>query len=71
MQKMLMPFWIQSLKLPSDTILYSAEADYIMLNFCPNPDIPNQKAEHYTEERIKAAANENLKDKIKETTVNQ
>ena len=31
-----------------------------------NPDIPNQKAERYTEERIKAAANENLKDKIKE-----
>jgi len=39
---------------------------YIMQNYCPNPDIPNQKAEHYTEERIKAAANENLKDKIKE-----
>ena len=28
-------------------------------------DISNQKAEHYTEERIKAAANENLKDKRK------
>ena len=40
--------------------------NYIMQNFCPNPDIPNQKAERYTEERIKAAANENLKDKIKE-----
>jgi len=39
---------------------------YIAQNFCPNPDIPNQKAEHYTDERIKAAANENLKDKIKE-----
>jgi len=39
---------------------------YIMQNFCPNPDLPNQKAERYTEERIKAAANENLKDKIKE-----
>jgi hypothetical protein len=39
---------------------------YIMQNFCPNPDLPNQKAEQYTEERIKAAANENLKDKIKE-----
>jgi hypothetical protein len=39
---------------------------YIMRNFCPNPDLPNQKAERYTEERIKAAANENLKDKIKE-----
>jgi len=40
--------------------------NYIIQNFCPNPDIPNQKAEHYTEERIKAAANENLKDKIRE-----
>jgi hypothetical protein len=41
-------------------------SDYIMQNFCPNPDIPNQKAEQYTEERIKTAANENLKDKIRE-----
>jgi len=40
--------------------------NYIMQNFCPNPDIPNQKAERYTEERIKAAANENIKDKIRE-----
>ena len=40
--------------------------NYIIQNFCPNPDIPNQKAEHYTEERIKAAANEKIKDKIKE-----
>jgi hypothetical protein len=39
---------------------------YIMQNFSPNPDIPNQKAERYTEERIKAAANENLKDRIRE-----
>jgi hypothetical protein len=39
---------------------------YIIQNFCPNPDIPNQKAERYTEERIKAAANENLKDRIRE-----
>ena len=39
---------------------------YIMQNFSPNPDLPNQKAERYTEERIKAAANENLKDKIRE-----
>jgi hypothetical protein len=40
-------------------------AGYIRQNFCHNPDIPNQKAERYTEERIKSAANENLKDKIR------
>jgi hypothetical protein len=39
--------------------------NYIMRNFCPYPALANQKAECYTEERIKAAANENLKEKIK------
>ena len=37
-----------------------------MQNFYPNPDLPNQKAEYYTDERIKATENENLKDKTME-----
>ncbi len=40
--------------------------NYIMQNFYPNPDLPNQKAERYTDERIKSAANENLRNKIKD-----
>ncbi len=44
--------------------------EYITSNFRPNPNIPNQKLEHYTSERIKTAQNEFLKikpkDRIKE-----
>ena len=32
--------------------------DYIMANFRPDPNIPNQKLTHYTEYRIKKAQND-------------
>ena len=35
--------------------------DYITTYFYPNPNIPNQKLEHYTKDRIRTALNERLK----------
>jgi len=42
--------------------------DYITTYFCPNPNIPNQKLEHYTKDRIRTALNERLRILSKEQT---